>query len=46
MPATGGAVSRIDEPQLANILRYARERDYGLRTLVHAVARSDLFLRK
>ena len=44
--ATGGKVSRIDEPSLEKILHQAREKNYGLRTLVHAVSRSDLFLRK
>ena len=51
LPVPGWPVSKSGwessrAPLSARILRQARERDYGLRTLVHAGARSELFLRK
>src|SRR5262249_12945695 len=44
--ATGSALGDADRPAVDAILRRARDRDYGLRTLVHEVVQSPLFLNK
>jgi hypothetical protein len=35
-----------DRPEIEAIVRRSRERDHGLRTLVHEIVQSDLFRRK
>lgn len=44
--ATGGPPSQADQPQIDAIVAEIRERNYGLRSLIHALVQSDLFLRK
>ena len=44
--ATGAAPQAADQPEIDALVRTIKERDYGLRTLVHEVARSELFRRK
>jgi mono/diheme cytochrome c family protein len=44
--ATGAATQTADQPEIEAIVRKIRERDYGLRTLVHEVVQSRLFLHK
>ena len=44
--ATGAAVRAADEAEIEAIVRNVRERNYGLRTLVHDVVGSKLFLHK
>ena len=44
--ATGHPVGFSDHQSVTRILQVARASDYGLRSLVHAVVASELFLRK
>jgi hypothetical protein len=44
--ATGATTREADLPEIEAIVARARERDYGLRTLVHEVVRSRLFQTK
>ncbi len=44
--ATGKAPDAIDRDEIEAIVERVRERDYGLRSLVHEVVRSEMFLRK
>jgi len=44
--ATGSPVRFSDRPAIAKILAQSRARDYGVRTLVHEIVESDLFLNK
>jgi hypothetical protein len=44
--ATGSALGDADRPVVDGILQRARGRDYGLRTLIHEVVQSPLFLSK
>lgn len=44
--ATGHPIEFGDRQAINQILTEARETDYGLRTLIHAVVASDLFLKK
>jgi hypothetical protein len=44
--ATGAAPQAADEPALEAIVRNVRGRDYGLRSLVHEVVQSRVFLEK
>lgn len=44
--ATGHPVGFSDHEAITRILSEARESDYGLRTLIHAVVASDLFQKK
>ena len=44
--ATGAACQTDDQPEIEAIVRNIRERDYGLRSLVHEVVQSRLFLHK
>ncbi len=44
--ATGAAVQTADQPEIEAIVRRIRDRDYGLRTLVHEIVQSELFRRK
>ena len=41
--ATGGGPTTADRPEIEAIVRRARDRDYGLRTLVHEIVQSQLF---
>jgi hypothetical protein len=41
--ATGAPPGTADRPEVEAILKKAREKDYGLRTLVHEVVQSKLF---
>jgi hypothetical protein len=44
--ATGAPVRFSDRVHLERILRETKAEDYGVRSLVHAIVRSDLFLNK
>lgn len=44
--ATGAAPTIADEPELQALVARVRERDYGLRSLVHEVVQSRLFQHK
>jgi hypothetical protein len=44
--ATGGAPSVANQPEIETIVAKVREKNYGLRSLVHAVVESELFRRK
>ena len=44
--ATGQPVRFSERPELEAILDHARARDYGVRTLVYEIIRSDLFQNK
>ena len=44
--ATGASVQPADQAEIEAIVRNIRERDYGLRSLVHEVVQSRLFLHK
>ena len=44
--ATGAAPHPGDQPEIEAIVRNIRERDYGLRSLVHEIVQSRLFLSK
>jgi len=44
--ATGGAPSRSDGPEVDAIVRAAREKKYGLRSLIHEIVQSRLFQTK
>ncbi len=44
--ATGSAPSPADQPRIEQIVANIRERDYGLRSLIHEVVKSELFQRK
>lgn len=44
--ATGAPVRFSDRPAIEQILQGAKARNYGLRTLVHQIVQSDLFLNK
>src|SRR5262249_2449104 len=43
---TGGAPSRADKPEIEEIVRKIRDKDYGFRTLVHEVVQSKVFQSK
>lgn len=44
--ATGGAPTRLDDPEIEAIVEEVRDEDYGLRSLVHAVVQSEMFRNK
>lgn len=44
--ATGAAPTAVDRPEIDAIVDRIREKDYGLRTLVHEIVRSELFRNK
>jgi hypothetical protein len=44
--ATGGAPEPADRPQIDAIVASLRDKNYGLRSLVHEVVQSELFRRK
>jgi hypothetical protein len=44
--ATGGPVRFSDRPTIDAIVAAARPRQYGIRTLIHEIIQSDLFLNK
>lgn len=44
--ATGAPPRLADQAAIEDLVRQARTRNYGLRTLVHALVQSDLFRRK
>jgi Protein of unknown function (DUF1592)/Protein of unknown function (DUF1588)/Protein of unknown function (DUF1587)/Protein of unknown function (DUF1585)/Protein of unknown function (DUF1595)/Planctomycete cytochrome C len=44
--ATGGAPTRADKAEIEAIVRTAREKNYGLRSLVHELVRSKTFQSK
>jgi hypothetical protein len=44
--ATGAAPETADRPEIEVIVRKLRDRNYGLRTLVHEIVQSELFRRK
>lgn len=44
--ATGGPTERVDKPEIEAIIRKVREKDYGLRTLMHEIVQSEVFQRK
>jgi hypothetical protein len=44
--ATGAAPASADKAEVEAIVREARDKKYGLRTLVHAIVQSKLFWNK
>jgi len=44
--ATGRAPETADQPEIDAIVRTVRDKQYGLRSLVHAVVQSKLFQHK
>jgi hypothetical protein len=44
--ATGAPVSFADRAELDEMLEHARKQAWGVRTLIHQVVQSDLFLHK
>jgi hypothetical protein len=44
--ATGAAPAKADEAEIEGIVKKLREKDYGLRTLVHEIVQSKLFQNK
>lgn len=44
--ATGTTIRPADRPAIDAIVGRVREKNYGLRTLIHEIVRSDLFLKK
>jgi mono/diheme cytochrome c family protein len=44
--ATGAPVRFSDRPEVEKILAASKPEDYGVRSMVHAIVQSDLFLRK
>lgn len=44
--ATGGTPAKSDQPEIEAIVGRIRAKDYGLRTLVHEIVHSKLFLQK
>jgi hypothetical protein len=44
--ATGAPIQFSDRPLIEKILSRSRSTDYGVRTLVHEIVQSDLFLNK
>ena len=44
--ATGGATGTTDRPEVEAIVRKIRDKDYGMRTLVHEIVQSKTFRHK
>ncbi|MCX7418632.1 MAG: DUF1585 domain-containing protein, partial [Planctomycetia bacterium] len=44
--ATGAAPSSTDEPPIKAIVAKVREKNYGLRSLIHEIVASELFRTK
>jgi hypothetical protein len=44
--ATGQMPNAADQPEIDRIVAAVRDKDYGLRSLVHAIVQSELFLTK
>jgi hypothetical protein len=44
--ATGGAPQKADQPEVEAIVRKIKDKDYGLRTLIHEIVQSKLFQTK
>jgi hypothetical protein len=44
--ATGAPIQFSDRPQIAKILAHSRKQGYGVRTLIHEIVQSDMFLNK
>jgi len=44
--ATGAAPTKADQAEIEAIVKKSREKDYGLRTLVHEIVQSKLFQSK
>lgn len=44
--ATGGAPEKIDRPEIDAVIKKIRDKDHGLRTLVHEIVQSKLFQNK
>ena len=44
--ATGAAPHTADQPEIEAIVRTIRDKNYGVRTLVHEIVQSRLFLHK
>jgi hypothetical protein len=44
--ATGAPIQFADRPQIAKILAHCRKQGYGVRTLIHEIVQSDMFLNK
>ncbi|MEQ1826382.1 MAG: DUF1592 domain-containing protein [Pirellula sp.] len=43
---TGASLQSSDQPKIESIVARVRDRDYGLRTLVHEIIQDDLFKKK
>ncbi len=44
--ATGGPPAKSDQPEIEAIVARIRDKDYGLRTLVHEIVQSKVFQQK
>ena len=44
--ATGAGIQFSDRPQIARMLQHTRTGGYGVRSLIHEIVQSDLFLNK
>jgi hypothetical protein len=44
--STGAAIRFSDRPEISKILVKSREKGYGVRTLIHELVQSDLFIKK
>ena len=44
--ATGGAPTKLDQPEIEAIVARVRDKDYGLRSLIHEVIQSSMFKNK
>jgi len=44
--ATGGAPATADKPEIEAIVRKVRDKNYGLRTLIHEIVQSQPFQHK
>jgi hypothetical protein len=44
--STGAAIRFSDRPEITKILVKSREKGYGVRTLIHELVQSDLFIKK
>ncbi len=44
--ATGAAPTTSDQPEIENIVARIRDKNYGLRQLIHEVVQSNIFQRK
>jgi hypothetical protein len=44
--STGGSIRLADEPIIDELVKHARDKNYGLRSLIHEVVQSRIFVNK